>query len=74
MKPNIADNAPIKEANIAIFSGVDPSEREEAAGMINREIIRSTPTTFMPTATTTASAIVSIKSVSYTHLTLPTKA
>ena len=61
MKPKIAEATPINEAKMAIFSGVDPSEREEAAGMIKREIIRRTPTTFMPTATTTASAIVSTK-------------
>ena len=60
-RPNIADNTPIKQANKAIFSGVDPSERADAAGMINMEIISNTPTTFMPTATTTASAIVSTK-------------
>ena len=61
MKPKIAEDTPIKEAKMAIFSGVDPSEREDAAGIINKAIISRTPTTFMPTATTTASAIVSIK-------------
>ena len=60
-KPSTADETPIKQAKKAIFSGVDPSDRADAAGMINIEMISNTPTTFMPTATTTASAIVSTK-------------
>ena len=60
-RPSTADETPIKQAKIAIFSGVDPSERADAAGMISIEIISNTPTTFMPTATTTASAIVRTK-------------
>ena len=60
-KPSTAEQTPIKQEKKAIFSGVDPSERADAAGMINIEMISKTPTTLMPTATTTANAIVSTK-------------
>ena len=59
--PNRAEDIPTKEAIMAIISGEEATDRAEAAGMINIEIISSTPTTFIPTATTIARAIVRIK-------------
>ena len=59
--PNRAEDIPTKDATIAIISGEETTDRAEAAGIISIEIISSTPTTFIPTATTIARAIVRIK-------------
>jgi len=61
LSPNRAEDTPSKDATIAIISGEDTTDRAEAAGMISIEIINSTPTTFIPTATTMARAMVRIK-------------
>ena len=59
--PNRAEDIPTKDATIAIISGEETMDRAEAAGIISIEIISSTPTTFILTATTMARAIVRIK-------------
>ena len=55
------DNTPIKEAIIPMDSGLDATDRAAAAGIINNEMINSTPTTLIPTATTIARDRVIIK-------------
>ena len=57
--PKTAEATPIEAAPSPIPSGVDASERAEAAGMISIAMINNTPTTFIPTATTVAKAKVS---------------
>ena len=48
------DKIPITAAIIPMDYGLDATDRAEAAGMISNAMMRRTPTTLMPTATTIA--------------------
>ena len=55
------DKIPITAAIIPMDSGLDATDLAEAAGIISNAMIKSTPTTFIPTATTIARDRVIIK-------------